>query len=88
MEFPKTYLMVLGTASSNSVAVLIPQFCLKVACHFYGAMRSHGPWQKDPWKIMRHYMGCEGSFGWSLGIHGRNLWPLNGESENPEKVIM
>jgi len=25
---------------------------------------SHGPWQKDPGKIMRHYMGCEGSFGW------------------------
>lgn len=25
---------------------------------------SHGPWQKDPWKIMSHYMGFESSFGW------------------------
>ena len=28
-------------------------------------IRSHGPWQKDPWKIMSHYMGFESSFGWS-----------------------
>lgn len=25
---------------------------------------SHGPWQKDPWKIISNYMGFESSFGW------------------------